>query len=245
METGLAGKVVVITGAARGIGLECARQFSAEGAKLVLGDLDGDAVRQVAREVFGLGIEVDVANQASADALVREAVVRHGGVDVLVTCAGVFHSTPLLEITGEEWDRILAVNLRGVLHVAQATMRSMIARGGGRIITIGSLSAQSGGLAAGAAYAASKGGVEALTKSIARAGAPHGITANCIHPGIVDTAITQAWKRDVLAQTIAATPLARMARADEVAMLAVVLASERASFMTGSHVDVNGGLYMA
>lgn len=245
MDTGLEGKVVVITGAASGIGLACARRFSAEGARLVLGDLDGDGVRAAAAETFGIGLRVDVTSAAAADQLIREATVRCGGVDVLVTCAGVFHNTLLLDITAEEWDRILAVNLRGVLHPVQAALRVMIERSSGRIITLGSLSSQTGGLAAGAAYAASKGAVATLTKSIARAVAPHGITANCIQPGVVDTPLTQGWGRDVMAQTIAATPMARVATPDEVAAVAVMLASDDSSFITGSHIDVNGGLYMS
>jgi 3-oxoacyl-[acyl-carrier protein] reductase len=164
---------------------------------------------------------------------------------VLVTCAGVFQGTALDRITADEWDRVLAVNLRGTFLVAQAALELMVPQGSGRIVTIGSLSAQSGGLAAGAAYAASKAGVAALTKSIARWAAPHGITANCVQPGVVDTAITQAWPRDVLARTVAATPLARTATAGEIAAAVLYLASDAAAFVTGTHVDVNGGLYMA
>jgi 3-oxoacyl-[acyl-carrier protein] reductase len=245
VETGLNGKIVLITGAGRGIGAACARAFAAEGAWLVLADLDGSAVRAVSHEVGAHALTADVGQAAEATRIVNDVRVRFKRLDVLVTCAGVFQGTALDRITADEWDRVLAVNLRGTFLVAQAALELMVPQGSGRIVTIGSLSAQSGGLAAGAAYAASKAGVAALTKSIARWAAPHGITANCVQPGVVDTAITQAWPRDVLARTVAATPLARTATADEIAAAVLYLASDAAAFVTGTHVDVNGGLYMA
>jgi NAD(P)-dependent dehydrogenase (short-subunit alcohol dehydrogenase family) len=161
-----------------------------------------------------------------------------------VTCAGVFHATPFDQITPEEWDRIHAVNLRGTFLSAQAALRVMIPQRSGRIVTIASLAGQAGGLAAGAAYAASKAGVVALTKSIARFAGPHGVTANCVNPGIIDTPMTVAWPADVRERNVRATPLGRTGRPEEVASVVVMLASDAASFVHGAHVDVNGGLLM-
>jgi NAD(P)-dependent dehydrogenase (short-subunit alcohol dehydrogenase family) len=120
----------------------------------------------------------------------------------------------------------------------------MMPRRSGRIVTIASLAGQTGGLAAGASYAASKAGVAALTKSIARFAGPHGITANCVNPGIIDTPLIAGWPAEVLERTVAQTPLGRVGRPEEVAAVVVMLASDAASFVHGAHVDVNGGLFM-
>jgi 3-oxoacyl-[acyl-carrier protein] reductase len=135
--------------------------------------------------------------------------------------------------------------LRGVFLVSQAALAVMIPRRQGRIVNVASLAGQSGGLAAGASYAASKAGVAALTKSIARFAGPHGITANCVNPGIIETPMTAGWPSEVLERTIAQTPLGRIGKPEEVAAIVVALASDVASFVHGAHVDVNGGLFMA
>jgi 3-oxoacyl-[acyl-carrier protein] reductase len=244
VETGLAGKSAVITGGASGIGLACARALAGEGATVVLADLNAKEAARAAEELAAHYIAADVTRPEQARRVVEETVARAGGLDVLVTCAGAFHSTPLDRIEVEEWDRIQAVNLRGVFLVAQAALDVMIPRRRGRIVTIGSLAGQSGGLAAGASYAASKAGVAALTKSIARFAGPHGITANCVNPGIIDTPMTAGWPPEVLERTIAQTPLGRVGRPEEVAAIVVMLASEGAAFVHGAHVDVNGGLFM-
>ena len=246
METGLAGKACVVTGAAGGIGLACARALAAEGATVVLGDLDGEAAAREAAALGGgcAGVSVDVTSAEDCERLVASAVEREGGLDVLVTCAGIFHATPFDRISPEEWDRIQAVNLKGTFLCAQAAVRAMLPRRSGRIVTIASLAGQVGGLAAGAAYAASKGGVIALTKSIARFAGPHGIRANAVNPGVVDTPMTAAWPPEVRERTVGATPLGRMATSEEVAQTVVWLASDAASFVHGAHVDVNGGLHM-
>lgn len=246
METGLEGKTAIVTGAASGIGFACARALSHEGARVVLGDVDGEGAERAAAQVGGdaLGVRVDVTDAADCEGLVLQATSRFAGPDVLVTCAGIFHATPFDEIAPEEWDRVVAVNLRGTFLTCQAALRAMLPRGSGRIVTIASLAGQTGGLAAGAAYSASKAGVAALTKSIARFAAPHGITANCVNPGVIDTPMTAGWEPERRDRTVTATPLARMGTAEEVAAIVVVLASDAASFVNGAHVDVNGGLLM-
>jgi 3-oxoacyl-[acyl-carrier protein] reductase len=244
VETGLAGKTAVVTGAASGIGLACSRALAAEGAIVVLADLNETAAQEAARGVGGHAVAVDVTKPEDARRVVAEAVARGGALDVLVACAGAFHATPLDRIEPDEWDRIQDVNLRGVFLVAQAALEVMMPRRSGRIVTIASLAGQTGGLASGASYAASKAGVAALTKSIARFAGPHGITANCVNPGIIDTPMIAAWPAEVRERTVAQTPLGRMGRPEEVAAVVVMLASDAASFVHGAHVDVNGGLFM-
>jgi 3-oxoacyl-[acyl-carrier protein] reductase len=244
VETGLAGRTAIVTGAASGIGLACSRALAAEGAHIVLADLDADRLTEAAREVGGDAVIADVTKPEDARRVVEEAVRLAGALDVLVTSAGVFHDTPFDRIAPDEWDRIQAVNVRGVFLVAQAALAVMIPRRRGRIVTIGSLAGQVGGLVAGAGYAASKGGVIALTKSIARFAGPHGITANCVNPGIIDTPLTATWPEEVRERTVAATSLGRIGRPEEVAAIVVVLASDVASFVHGAQVDVNGGLHM-
>jgi 3-oxoacyl-[acyl-carrier protein] reductase len=244
VDLGLAGKTAVVTGAASGIGRACARVLAAEGATVVLADLNVELLASAADELAGHAVVADVTKHEDAKRVVEEAVTRSGRLDVLVTSAGAFHATPFDEIEVSEWDRIQAVNLRGLFLVAQAALRVMIRQGGGRIVTIGSLAGQSGGLAAGASYAASKAGVAALTKSIARYAGPYGITANCVNPGIIETPMTASWPKDVLERTVLQTPLGRMGKPEEVAAIVAVLASDAAGFVHGAHIDVNGGLYM-
>lgn len=247
MDTGLAGKAAIVTGGARGIGLACARALAAEDVGLVLGDLDGEAAAAAAVELGSehTGLAVDVTSKADAERMVDVAIARFGRLDVLVTCAGIFHNTPFDRIEPDEWDRIVAVNLRGTFLSAQAALRPMVSRGGGRVILIASLAAQSGGLAAGAAYAASKGGVASLAKSIARYAGPHGITVNCVNPGVIETPMIANWTPQARESTVGRTPLGRVGTAEEVASTVVWLASDVASFVHGAHVDVNGGLHMA
>lgn len=245
MDYGLTGKVAIVTGAAGGIGLACCRALVGEGANVVVADLDGAAAEALARELGTtcVGIGADVANTDDAQRLVETAVATFGRLDVLVTCAGIFHATPLDQITAAEWDHIQAVNLKGTFLVAQAALRVMIPNRRGRIVTVASLAGQTGGIGAGASYAASKAGVVALTKSIARFAGPHGITANCVNPGLIETPMLDDWPQEALERTVAMTPLGRMGTPEEVADTVVWLASDRAAFVQGAHVDVNGGLY--
>jgi 3-oxoacyl-[acyl-carrier protein] reductase len=246
MDTGLGGKTAVVTGAAGGIGAACCRALAAEGAAVVAADLDGASAEALARSIGEpcVAMAVDVARPGDAERLFAEVVAGSGSVDVLVTCAGIFHATPFDQISVEEWDRIQAVNLRGTFLVAQAALRVMVTAGSGRIVTVASLAGQVGGLAAGASYAASKAAVVALTKSIARHSGPHGITANCVNPGVIDTTMLEGWSTTAREAALAATPLGRVGTPNEVASAVVWLASSGAGFVHGAHVDVNGGLFM-
>ncbi len=247
METGLGDKTVIVTGGAGGIGLACARAFVAEFAKVVIADLDAEAADEAAKELGeenAIGVRADVTRSQDAADLAATAVEHFGGLDVLVAGAGIYHGTPLVEIRLDEWERVLSVNLNGVFLTCQAALKVMVPQGHGRIITIGSMAGQVGGMAAGAGYAASKGGVIALTKSIARYAGPQGITANCVNPGIIDTPLTQSWPPERRDPPVGLTPLGRMGTPEEVAAVVVFLASDAASFIHGAQIDVNGGLLM-
>jgi 3-oxoacyl-[acyl-carrier protein] reductase len=244
VETGLGGKTVLVTGAAGGIGRACCASFAAEGAQVVCADLDGQAAAMTALTLGGHPTAGDVTSPDDAERMVAEAVNLTGSLDVVVMSHGIFHSTPVSDIDPGEWDHIQSVNLRGTFLVCRAALKTMTPRRSGAIVTIGSLAGQVGGLHAGASYAASKAGVAAFTKSLARQAGPLGIRVNCVNPGFIETAMTDAWSDDTKEQVIGRTPLGRIGRPEEVAAAVTWLASDGAAFVHGAHLDVNGGLHM-
>ncbi len=246
MGSRLQGKTAIVTGATGGIGLACCRALVAEGANVLAADLDDALASALARDLGtqAAGVGADVTRPDDAQRLVDAAVASFGGLDVLVTCAGIFHNTPFDEITVDEWDRIQAVNLKGTFLTTQAALRVMVPQESGSIVTVASLAGQTGGLAAGASYASSKAAVAGLTKSIARFAGPHGVRANCVNPGVIDTPMLDGWADEPRKVTLAATPLGRIGTPEEVASTIVWLASDDAAFVHGAQVDINGGLYM-
>lgn len=246
MAPRLTGKTAIVTGATGGIGLACCRALVAEGANVVVADLDDALAAAVAADLGtqATGVGANVTSVDDTQRLVDAALGSFGGLDVLVTCAGIFHNTPFDEITVDEWDGIQAVNLKGTFLTAQAALRVMVPQKGGSIVTVASLAGQTGGLAAGASYAASKAAVVGLTKSIARFAGPYGVRANCVNPGVIDTPMLDGWAEEPRRSTLAATPLGRIGTPEEVAATIVWLASDDSAYVHGAHVDVNGGLYM-
>ena len=249
MELALRGRAVLITGGGGGIGRACALLFAAEGANVAVSDLRLEAARAVAAEVEragarALAVRTDVTDPADVGRLFEEATAALGGLDVLVNGAGIFQSKPIDDMSAEEWDRVLDVNLKGVFLCSQAALGHMKPRHRGAIVSIASLAGQVGGLHAGANYAASKAGVSALTKSLAKNAGASGVRVNCVNPGPIETAMTEDWPPEVLAGLARSTPLGRLGRAEEVASVIVFLASDAASFVHGAHVDINGGIHM-
>ena len=244
------GRVALVTGAAGGIGRATCRRLADEGAAVVATDRAAELVDDLVQELSrrgtrALGLSLDVRDPRAAEAVVQRLLAELGQLDVLVNNAGVFAQTPVLEIDPERWDALMAINLRGVLVCSQAALRVMQAAGrGGAIVNLGSLAGQVGGIVAGADYAASKAGVIALTKSLAKQAASGGVRVNAVNPGVIDTAMPAQFPPAERARMIESTPLKRMGRPEEVAAAIAFLASEDASFITGASLDVNGGLHM-
>lgn len=243
-------KVALITGAARGIGRATAIRFAWEGACLALFDLDALQGEKTAAEVRQTGAEAifvagDIANPTEVKAAVDQTVAAFGRLDILVNAAGILllgKDVPVVELEIEVWDKVMAVNLTGTYLACKYAIAAMIKGGGGMVINIASIAAFSGWDTAGA-YSASKGGVMALTRDIAKAYAKFNVRANAICPGLVDTPMVAkladdpSWRAD-----IAATPMKRMAAPEEIASAALFLATEDASFITGASLIVDGGL---
>jgi 3-oxoacyl-[acyl-carrier protein] reductase len=243
-----ADRVVVVTGAARGIGAGTAKRFAEEGASVAVLDLQEDAAAKTAESLGAeraIGVACNVAETDSVEAAVTRVVEELGKVDVLVNNAGIFQSRPIDELSADDWDRVMDVNLKGVFLCSQAALRHMKPRRSGAIVSLGSLAGQVGGIHAAANYATSKAGVISLTNSLAKNAGPFGIRVNCVNPGIIDTPMTQPWPGEVTDALIKSTPLGRLGRPDEVARVIVFLASDGASFIHGAHVDINGGVNMA
>jgi NAD(P)-dependent dehydrogenase (short-subunit alcohol dehydrogenase family) len=245
-------RVAVVTGAASGIGLGVAQQFAADGHRVALLDRDGATARQatddlVAGGASALAVEVDVADRASVDAAFAEVRDRFGPVEILVTSAGIDAFTPVLDITTEGWERILAVNLTGTFFCAQAAIADMVPAGWGRIVTISSSSAQSGARNM-AHYAASKGGVIGLTKALALELGRTGITVNTVPPSLIHTPMVDAAEARGDFPGVAVVgpmvPVGRAGTPEDIAAACSFLCSDAASYITGQVIGVNGGMYI-
>ncbi len=249
METGLAGKVALITGGAGTIGRACARALAAEGAAVAVADLQQAAVDAAAAEVHALGvpalgIAADTTQETSVAEMVRRVIGELGHLDVLVNCVGIFQAEPIDTLPLADWQHVLDVNLTGMFLCCQSAMRVMKAQGSGRIINFGSLAGQVGGLAAGANYSVSKAGVMCLTKSLARALGNSGVTVNTINPGPVESRMLDDWPPGQRETQLERIPLGRFGRPEDIANAVVFLASDAAAYIQGTHLDVNGGLNM-
>ena len=243
-------RVAVVTGGASGIGLGVSRAFVADGYKVAILDLKGaqEAAAELAAEGgTTLAIDVDVSDRAGVSAAFEKIRADLGPVEILVTSAGIESFTPALEIDADRWDRIIAVNLTGTFACIQEALPDMVAGGWGRIVTISSSSAQSGAPNM-AHYAASKGGVIGLTKSIAVEFARQGITCNTIPPSLVDTPMARHAEQvgdfpgvDVIGPMV---PLGRAGTPADIAGACSFLCSEAGSYITGQVIGVNGGMYI-
>ena len=258
----LDGRTVLITGAARGIGAACARRLAAEGARLVLADLDGAGVEKLAAELGQVAVRADVTRRADIDRMVDEPYRRWGRLDILFNNAGVIRVQPMLEVAEDDWDRVMTVNLRAVFFVLQAAARRMMGQDlmpgselRGKLIQTASIASYRGGNHLMTPYSASKAGVVSLTRSAAQAMASHRITSNCVCPGAVETAmweqIDREWgaleglgEGEVWKRRIRPIPLGRPEKPEDVAAVVAFLASSDSDYMTGQAINVDGGLVM-
>jgi 2-hydroxycyclohexanecarboxyl-CoA dehydrogenase len=247
----LNGKTVIVTGAASGIGLATAQRFARDGAKVAIWDINQEAAERAVAELVATGAKaiasrVDVSKRAQVDAAVERFHAEFGPVQVLVNNAGITDFRAFMDTTEEDWDRVMTINLKSMLVCTQAVLPDMLTAKWGRIINISSSSAQTGS-ARMTAYAASKGGVIAFTKSLAQELAQKGITVNNIPPGFVDTPMLRGEGvagLGVGVEAVAArSPMGRAGRPENIAAAAVFLASDDADYITGHTLSVNGGRY--
>ena len=238
----------MISGAAgpRGIGLATARLFAAHGAKVAILDLDLNAAHEAASSLGEghLGLRCDVADAEACNSAIANVISRFGGVEILINNAGITQPVKTLEIDADSWQRIMDVNLKGVLFLSQAVIPHMKSKGRGSIACMSSVSAQrGGGIFGGPHYSAAKAGVLGLAKAMAREFGPAGIRVNCVTPGLIKTDITgDKLTPEMTADIIKGIPLGRLGEATDVANIYLFLASDLSAYVTGAVIDVNGGM---
>jgi 3-oxoacyl-[acyl-carrier protein] reductase len=238
----LQGKVALVIGAARGIGEGIAQRFAEEGAKLVIADSEVEAGRETAARLGGLFAETDISRPAHAERAVRTAVEGHGGIDILVQNAGIYPWTLIENTTPEEWDAVLAVNLKGTFLAARAALPHMKAQRAGRMIFTSSITGPRVTSPGHGHYSASKAGINGFIKSAALEFSGYGITVNGIEPGNILTSGMQMHRSEAFIRSMeAAVPLGRLGTPRDVANCALFLASEEASYITGTTIIVDGG----
>ena len=239
-------RVVFVTGASRGIGRAIALVFARAGARVALVSRTAEQLQEVADEVNELGgkalvLPTDVAVASEVDHAVERVVAKWGRLDVLINNAGLIDFGPLDQIEPAAWDRVIGANLTGAYLCSRAAAAVMERQQDGRIVNITSVSAQTGGVSGGVHYTASKGGLAAMTKTLARDLAPHGITVNAISPGQID-ADPKLLSPEQRQKVTAMIPLGRLGEPEEIAYAALFLASPMADYITGTTIDVNGGI---
>ena len=243
-------RVAIVTGARRGIGKAIALELAKHGAKVTVSDIDEADCQKVVGEIGALGseglaIKCDVSKKAEVDAMVAATVEKFGKVDILVNNAGIAPFKPFLELTEEDWDKVLDINLKGQFLCAQAAAREMVKNKWGRIVNIASIA--SGQVGVGfpnvVHYCASKGGITAMTEALALELSPQGINVNAVGPGIIETPMTEGMLGDEAANKgmLARTPKGRFGQPEDIAHLVTFLASEEADFITGATYFIDGG----
>lgn len=244
-----ADKIILITGGAQGIGAAAAHKFAEQGGTVILTDVlpillkeTSDSIKAIEGRSFYY--VMDVAKRNEIDQVVKECIDKFGKIDVLVHCAGIYKKASILDMKESEWDQVINVNLKGTFLVCQAVVREMIKQGKGKIVCLASIAGEKGASSGRSHYGASKGGVLAFCKSLAREIAEYGINVNCIAPGVITTNMTREMIAENRELVISNTPLARIGSAEEVADAILFLSSNESDYITGSTIDVNGGLLM-
>jgi 3-oxoacyl-[acyl-carrier protein] reductase len=242
-------KVALITGGARGIGQAIALTFAKEGADIVVADVNLEIAQKTASEIENLGakalaLEMDVTNYDLVEAGINKILDKMGKVDILVNNAGITKDNLVLRMSQAEWDAVINVNLKGTFNCIKAVSRPMVKQRSGRIISIASIIGLMGNPGQ-ANYAASKAGIIALTKTIAKELASRNINANAVAPGFIQTEMTAKLPEDIRKKMLEAIPLAKLGTPQDVANLCLFLASDESSYITGQTITIDGGMVMA
>ncbi len=243
----LSGQTAVITGGAQGLGFAIAERFVAEGARVVLGDLDQQTTEAASQRLGGAdvatAVRCDVTRAADVDALVSTAVERFGGLDVMVNNAGITRDATMRKMTEDQFDQVIAVHLKGTWNGMRSAAAIMRENKRGAIVNMSSLSGKVG-LAGQTNYSAAKAGIIGMTKAAAKELAHLGVRVNAIAPGLIRSAMTEAMPQHIWDQKVAEVPMGRAGEPVEVANVALFLASDLSSYMTGTVMEVTGGRFM-
>ena len=240
-------RVAIVTGAGQGMGRAVAMRLSADGARVIANDVNEEAAARTAKGIQDAGGEAiavagDVTSSGDVADVVRTALDTYGRIDILVNNAGVLRPTKVIDIEEDEWDWVIAVNLKGTYLCSRAVLPAMRKDGWGRIVNFSSTAGKSTSTVGGAHYTAAKAGVLGFTRHLAREAAAYGITVNAVCPGLIDTEMVRGTIPDEKARAYAASfPIQRMGEPSEVAELVAFLASDRAAYITGASLDINGG----
>ena len=245
----LQNRVAIITGAAQGLGAATAEEFSRQGAKVVIGDIEATLIEETGQRIEKAGgtvlaQQLDVSNINELDKLVKTTLSKFGRLDILVNNAAICPRIPIDDMTESAFDKIININLKSVFFLSRAAGNAMKQNKWGRIVNVSSIGGRTGGIYAATVYSASKAGVMSMTKAFARHFAPFGINVNCVAPGTVSTRLMANLSEESLRNSIEAVPLKRLADPVEVARVIAFLSSEASSYMTGAILDVNGGALM-
>ncbi|WP_338537432.1 3-oxoacyl-ACP reductase FabG [Janibacter terrae] len=241
----LTDKIAVVTGGAQGLGLAMAREFVAAGAKVVIGDLDGDRAHEAAEGLDGeaVGLACDVVDAAQVQALIDAAVERWGRIDVFVNNAGITRDATMRKMSEDDFESVISVHLKGCWNGTRLAAAVMREQKSGAIVNISSLSGKVG-MVGQTNYSAAKAGIVGMSKAAAKEMAHHGVRVNAIQPGLIRSAMTEAMPQKAWDQKMAEIPMQRAGEPDEVAKVALFLASDLSSYMTGTVLEVTGGRFM-